>query len=242
MALQGGAPPTIAGKPVPTWSPGQPAPPGYTVSADGMSLVDASGATVISRPALNGNEINATNPTSNTLVDKVFNDNPVGGTINAVSDAAHGDFQKAGGDFIQGQSYGSLPVGGNAIPTAETAIGKLPGAASAAGGQLVNGIGNTLGNALSGAPAVDTSKLGSIADTSLASQQELDAVRRQQEANPTAAPQAGLVQLDQTNIDPLRQRQGVALDQLTAAANGTAPSAAEILGKDAANRASAQAY
>jgi hypothetical protein len=50
------------------------------------------------------------------------------------------------------------------------------------------------------------------------------------------------VQLDQTNIDPLRQRQGVALDALTAAANGTAPSAAEIAGKAAANRAAAQAY
>ncbi|HEX5396458.1 MAG TPA: tail fiber domain-containing protein [Candidatus Limnocylindria bacterium] len=251
MALQGGAPVTLAGQgAVPTWSPGQPAPAGYHVSPDGQSLIsDATGQAVVSRPAINGNQTNANNPTSNTLVDKIFNDTPIGGTYNAISDAAHGDLGKAGGDFVQGQTYGTLPTGGNVVPQTETAIGKLPGTASDAGGQLVNGVGSVgaklasgLGNVLSSAPDPSTDQIDSITNSALSSQQELDAIRRQAEANPTAAPQAGMVQLDQTNIDPLRQRQNVALDQLTAAANGTAPSAAEILAQDQINRAAAQAY
>jgi hypothetical protein len=247
MALQGGAPVTIAGQgAVPVWNPGQPAPPGYTVSADGQSLIsNATGQPVVSRPAANGNITNAQNPTSNTLIDKAFNDNPLGGTINSINDLAHGNYQKAGGDFIQGDTFGTIPAGGNFIPTAETAVSKLPGLVGDAGGKvatgavnLVNGIGNTL----SGAPDPSTDQLTGITNTAIGSQQELDRIRQGAEANPTAAPQAGLVQLDQTNIDPLRQRQGVALDALTAAANGTAPSAAEIAGKAAANRAAAQAY
>lgn len=250
MALQGGAPVTIAGKAVPVWQPGQPAPPGYTVSADGQGLVDAAtGQAVVSRPAVNGNETNAENPSSNTLVDKAFNDNPLGGTINAANDALHGDFKKAGGDFVQGSTYGTIPLGGNTVDTVGNDLSKLPGtigrtAGSVAtgavdlGGKIINGIGGVL----SGAPDPSTDQLSGIAGTAQEQQAELDALRRTAEANPSQAPQAGLVQLDQTNIDPLRQRQGIALDQLQNAANGTVPSAAEIAGRDAANRAAAQAY
>lgn len=129
---------------------------------------------------------------------------------------------------------GSLTPGVTGKPIVDAA----GNAASAAGDAIKNLVGN-LGTS---APDPSVTPLDTIAGTAQSQQQELDRIRQQAEANPTAAPQASLVQLDQTNIDPLRQRQGVALDQLQSAANGTLPSAAELAAKDAANRASAQAY
>ena len=93
------------------------------------------------------------------------------------------------------------------------------------------------------APAVaDPSGLADVRDRAFRTQDALTGRIQNLEANPTQAPQSDLVQLDQTNIDPLRARQTTALDQLQAAANGTVPSAAEILGRDQANRAAALAY
>lgn len=215
--------------------------------------VDANGNVILTAAQMaqqNTDRINQSIATSNqqeantnpkyvqTLVTGLDKDNPVAGTIHAGEDIANGDYSKAGGDFTQGYTYGTIPIGGNTIPTTETALGKLPDAVSDAAPKLASAI----GNALSGAPDPSTDALSGISNQAISSQQELDTIRRNAEANPTQAPQAGLVQLDQTNIDPLRQRQGVALDALTAAANGTAPSAADIAGKEAANRAAAQAY
>lgn len=112
----------------------------------------------------------------------------------------------------------------------------------------VTGDNKSLQNVIHGAEdlvtpeTTDTSSLDAVRDRAFTTQDRLDADRANLNANPTKAPQSDLVQLDQGNIDPLRQRQNAALDQLTDAANGTVPSAAEILGKDQANRAAAQAY
>lgn len=264
MGLQPGTTPGLTAPQ--SWQPGQPPPPGFHVSPDGNSLIsDSTGATVATGgqaagSQINGNDVNANNPNSNTWYDKVFNDNPVGGTINSANDLAHGDFQKAGGDFTQGYTYGTIPLGGDHPAEINNDLSKLPGtlsyngqllagdaaeaarnAVDTAGGYIKKAAGQ-VGDVLGGAPDPSTSPLDNISTGALASQQELDARRRTLEDNPTAAPQAGLVQLDQTNIDPLRQRQGVALDQLQAAANGTLPSAAELAAQAAANRASAQAY
>jgi hypothetical protein len=144
--------------------------------------------------------------------------------------------------LLNGFTAGAVGVGpdGKVIPgDVATDLGRT---AADAGLALPDVSLGGLGGLLSGAPDPSVGGLDAISGTASSQQQELDQLRRQAEANPTAAPQAGLVQLDQTNIDPLRQRQGTALDQLQQAANGTLPSAAEIAAKDAANRASAQAY
>jgi hypothetical protein len=265
----GTAPPLVGGitAPPPATAPTATPPRGPVLAPDG-NYYDASGNQV----DVNGNIIRtaqqvlqdaqagnfaATNPTTTTgdhggstmgtVLDIVGKDNPLAGTINAGIDVAHGDYAKAAGDFGQGATYGTLPIPGQTglAPGVQGVADKLAdvpkavgGAVDAAGNAIVSGVGGLL----SGAPDPSVGQLDTISGTAQAQQAELDALRRQALANPTAAPQAGLVQLDQTNIDPLRQRQGTALDQLQQAANGTLPSAAEIAAKDAANRASAQAY
>jgi hypothetical protein len=172
--------------------------------------------------------------------DAITKDNPIAGQIRAGVDLAQG--KSPTDDLLNGFTAGAVGVGpdGKVIPgDVATDLGRT---AADAGLALPDVSLGGLGGLLSGAPDPSVGGLDAISGTASSQQQELDQLRRQAEANPTAAPQAGLVQLDQTNIDPLRQRQGTALDQLQQAANGTLPSAAEIAAKDAANRASAQAY
>lgn len=163
---------------------------------------------------------------------------------------------------------GIAGAGRNTTPAEQAAIalGKLPGAGNesalqlatsgmtpeeqlrarinrtpAGDGSVFDGIVNGVKDLVTPAD-VPTNQLDAIGNKALTTQDALTGRLQNLEQNPTKAPQSDLVQLDQTNIDPLRQRQTTALDQLQAAANGTVPSAAEILGKDQANRAAAQAY
>jgi hypothetical protein len=170
--------------------------------------------------------------------DAITKDNPIAGQIRAGVDLAQG--KSPTDDLLNGFTAGAVGVGpdGKVIPgDVATDLGRT----AADAGLSLPGL-PSLGGLLSGAPDPSVGGLDAISGTASAQQAELDQLRRNAEANPTSAPQAGLVQLDQTNIDPLRQRQGTALDQLQQATAGTLPSAAEIAAKDAANRASAQAY
>lgn len=228
MALQGGAPITIAGKPVPVWNPGQPAPPGYTVSADGQSLIDSTGQTVVSRPAVNGTAENAQNPDSNTIVDKIFNRTPVGGTYNAIGDAANGRFGKAAGDFTLGATYGTIPVGGNSIPTAETALGKLPGAAGDAGSAAAAAAGGILGNIVPSTSGLDKAS----ADAQALEQQYLAKLNALQ---PGAPPQ-----LDPTQQAQFRDAQLGLVGNLQDTIAGNTPSVAQIQQQQAFDQLRAQ--
>jgi hypothetical protein len=157
------------------------------------------------------------------------------GTKQTLGNAVENGVVQAGTLGLAGvKPDGSLTPGVTGKPIVDAA-----GNAASAAGSAIKGLVGDLGG---GAPDPSVGPLDTIAGTAQAQQAELDRLRQQAEANPTAAPQTGLVQLDQTNIDPLRQRQGVALDQLQQAASGALPSAAEIAARDAANRASAQAY
>jgi hypothetical protein len=170
--------------------------------------------------------------------DAITKDNPIAGQIRAGVDLAQG--KSPTDDLLNGFTAGAVGVGpdGKVIPgDVATDLGRT----AVDAGLALPGLPN-LGGLLSGAPDPSVGGLDAISGTASSQQAELDQLRRAAEANPTAAPQTGLVQLDQTNIDPLRQRQGTALDQLQQAAAGTLPSAAEIAAKDAANRGAAQAY
>ena len=180
---------------------------------------------------------------ANNLITK---NNPIAGFANGVVDVTQGNYGKAGADLLQGATGGYAPIPGQTglVGPAQGIANGIPGAVDAAGNAiagagtaLVNGVGGVLSPA-----QADTSGLNAVRERAFNTQDALTGRIQQLEANPTVAPQSDLVQLDQTQIDPLRARQGIALDQLQAAANGTVPSAAEILGRDQANRAAAQAY
>lgn len=203
---------------------------------------------------------NARDPVGDFVGDHILSGNPVAGVANATIDAVTGHPLDAAGDLVNGASMGVIsapktsaagkisnspgvgitPPGYGSTVTADQIGGAIEGAAGAgldAAGNLVQGIGSAL------APATaDPSGLSAVRDRAFNTQDALTGRIQRLEQNPTVAPQSDLVQLDQTNIDPLRARQTGALDLLTDAATGRVPSAAEILGREQANRAAAQAY
>lgn len=167
-------------------------------------------------------------------VGTVLKDNPLGGQAVAGYDAITGKPKtQVAGDLVQGFTGGAANVdaNGNVVP------GNVGGPVLDAAGNLVSGIGGALSP-----DKADSSGLNAVRDKALGTQDALTGRLQTLEQNPTVAPQSQLVQLDQTQIDPLRGRQTGALDLLTDAATGRVPSAAEILGRDQANRAAAQAY
>lgn len=164
---------------------------------------------------------------------------PFQSPLSLANDARNGDLSRLPGDYVYGQTAG---VAGNDTGMTRGSFVTPSGSGStvSAGGlatDLVNGITDPFSP-----EASDPSVLGDVTKRAFNTQDALTGRIQNLEANPTVAPQSDLVQLDQTQIDPLRQRQTVALDQLQAAADGRVPSAAEILGRDQANRASALAY
>jgi hypothetical protein len=222
--------------------------------ADGSILVYADGTTPNDHldPATRAQwqAESAKDPTGDFVTNLATRDNPIAGTVRAGVDAAQGNYGAAISDFGAGTSYGTLPrldANGNVIPgdtVGSLVPGVNPGSFSTAG-KAIAGAGkalvNTVGGALAPATA-DPSGLEAVRDRAFRTQDALTGRIQGLEQNPTVAPQSDLVQLDQTNIDPLRQRQTTSLDLLQDAATGRVPSAAEILGRDQANRAAAQAY
>lgn len=187
---------------------------------------------------------NSRDPLGDLVVNTVTKNNPIAGTVRAGIDVGKGDYKGAVSDFVGGTSYGTTPqlkdgqlVPGDTTAAAADLVGLPEGIPGVTGPVAVPDIPGLLSPNKS-----DTTGLNRITDKALSTQDALTSRYQSLEANPTKAPQSDLVQLDQSNIDPLRQRQTTALDQLQAAADGRVPSAAEILGRDQANRAAAQAY
>jgi hypothetical protein len=165
----------------------------------------------------------------------ITKNNPLAGTVNAIGDVAQGDYAGAVGDFAQGASNGTLPIPGQTglvPPVQDIADGIANGAGSAA-----DAIGNVLTPAQAGPGngGLDASvaRSNAMADKVAAERAGL---------KPTAAPLVGNVQVDPTQIDPLRQQQGDAIRQIAAAAAGQTPSPAELQAKQQAERAASQQF
>lgn len=189
------------------------------------------GAPATDNPNYKGNALTGV---INTVADAVTKDNPIAGQVRAGVDLVTGKpNSQVASDLTNGFTAGGVGVdsNGNATP------GDLGKPVAGAAGDLVSGLGGVFSPATS-----DPSGLDAVRQRAFNTQDALTGRIQNLDANPTAAPQSDLVQLDQTNIDPLRQRQTTSLDLLTDAATGRVPSAAEILGRDQANRAAAQAY
>jgi len=191
---------------------------GYIAPDGTHTLVTRSGPSLPTDPGQYGN--------SNGILDKAFNDNPLGGTLNAIDDAAHGNYGKAGGDFAQGATYGTVPVGGNTVPDATKALGKLPGeagtAADAAGNAIATGAKKVI-NALDGAGGGGSGITTGDADAETKRANDLaDALGGQAGA---AGAQADT---DRGLGTQTRAQQEQSISDLQDAAAGRVPSAAEM--------------
>lgn len=233
----------------------QPTPVGTHLDAQGNLVNDATGAIIATAAQLASNHTggyygapdqlsDAFGVSGNTRLGAAINDNPLVSSFKAGDDLVHGNLSGAAGDLAAGATYGQLgdahEIAGG-LRLAPDAIGDAFDAAGSAAGEVGGKVADGLEDLVTPATA-DSSGLDAIRDRAFRTQDALTGRLQTLEATPTKAPQSDLVQLDQTNIDPLRQRQTTSLDLLTDAATGRVPSAAEILGREQANRAAAQAY
>jgi hypothetical protein len=208
------------------WKPGMPAPDGYRVSPDGQSLINvATGGTAITGSTVNGTAVNATNPQGNAIVDAVAS--PVVGGISTVADLGNAGLNAAGveatpdtlsrlpGDIAYGSTGGT--VGNNDGPTQGSVI--TPHAI----GQTVDAAGNAIGDA---AGAVGGA-VGSAVDAL---------------GNVFGGPSGGPTPQSNPGAD-FRAQQLAYAKSLQDTINGTAgPSAADIQGHQAQDRAIAQQF
>jgi len=182
----------------------------YSSSTDGSNQPRFATRTPAGAPATANPNFKGDN--GGIVTDLVTKDNPIAGTINAGQDLASGQYKKAASDFGAGASGGTLPqvdANGNIV------AGDTTAAAASAAGSALSGLGGLGG----GSSAIDTNS--SDAETARANALA-DALGGQ--AN-TAGAQADA---DRGLGTQTRAQQEDSIAGLTAAANGTAPSAAEL--------------
>lgn len=207
---------------------GQPNPnakPLGTVNLDG-SIVDPSGKPTGSWATFKpGTRTPSDDPNYNgsgwadTAQNAITKDNPVAGTINAGIDAAQGNFKQAAGDALQGATFGgaTLDKNGNPIPgdTGRPVATAATGAATAIGSGLAGALGGIGGGGAIDptAAASETARANALADALGTERQGV----------------AGNIAADRTAQGQTRDQEDASIAGLTSAANGTAPSAAELM-------------
>ena len=263
MGLQLGANPGNTTKPVapPTAAPGTVDPTTQTLMAANFdptkgpvskfdsagNLIGPDGTTVLTTAQIHAGTV------PDSLLNQIANNPlvvggvtlataPLVGGATALGDTLNGKYGQIPGDLayantggIVGNNGGSATgiINPNTISAAGTAIGKDVNAAGSAIGTGVKDAASAVGNAIGGGPGPDTSS----------SDAETARTNALADSLTTQANAAG----DQASTDRGRgtqiyQQQQDSIAGLTAAANGTVPSAAEIQGKTQASIDAARQY
>lgn len=224
-------------------------PNGEITPAPGSPLAAASkgdlwlGVTPAGQPATDNPNYKGNGLTKiiDTVGDAITKDNPIAGTVRAGYDLATGKgLRDVGNDIVQGTTFGG--------------VGVDPKSGDLTTGDQTNHAADIATDIAPKIPVPDLSGLltpatgDGVADQGLADARGASNTLATGLGNEragfagTAAPIVGNVQVDQSQIDPLRARQNASLDDLTAASKGLVPSAAELQAKIQADRAASQQF